>query len=86
MFLKYNKQNTYACDMYFRLFIITQVEKQTHVGPCGPKIHLINARGLFVSLYILFKRRHNDKTIIKSCAPVVTVYVEGEKDRVEEGA
>ena len=44
-----------------------------------------NQRLCHINMLKLFKRRHNDKTIMKSYAPVAAVHVEGERDRVENG-
>ena len=38
-----------------------------------------------INMLKLSKRRHNDKIIMKSCTPVPAVYVEGERDMVENG-
>ena len=47
--------------------------------------HCRNQRLCHVNMLKLFKRIHNDKTIMKSCVSVAAVYVEGEKDKVENG-
>ena len=39
-----------------------------------------NQRLCHVNMLKLFRRRHNDKTIIKLCAPVAAVHVEGERE------